>query len=56
MEVGGADIRATIRPGIPNRVTTLSDDTSKPATDFESTKPQKKDYGPVTDLADASNY
>jgi hypothetical protein len=44
MEVGGADIRATIRPGIPNRVT-LSDDTSVPASDFESTKPQKTIMG-----------
>jgi len=49
-------MRATIRRDIPNRVTTLSDDTSKPATDFESTKLQRKHYGPVTDLADASNY
>jgi hypothetical protein len=32
------------------------DDTSNPAADFESTKLQKKHYGPVTDLADASNY
>ena len=31
-------------------------DTSIPATDFESTKPQKKNYGRVTDLTDASNY
>ena len=55
-EVEGVDIRAAIGRGIPYRVTTLSDDTSAPGTDFESTQPQTKDDGPVTKLADASNY
>ena len=55
-EVAGVQIRAAIGRGIPYRVTTLSDDTSAPGADFESTKLRTKDYGPVTNLADASNY
>jgi hypothetical protein len=55
-EVEGVEIRAAIGRGIPYWVTTRSDDTSAPGTDFESTKPRTKDFGPVTNLADASNY